>query len=126
MPTYESRIHTGVIVTQWIEPLTTEELDVCFRHLKAMLDTTSSPTHILFDLQEAGSVPHQAPLLAIRSKFLTSNQLDKVAVVSTDIITQILSKTASRVTKHEILFFPTYEAATDFLKAHSAVTAGQQ
>jgi hypothetical protein len=48
---------------------------------------------------------------------LEAQALDKVVVVSTDIIAQILAKTASSVTRRDILFFPLYDVAVNYLQA---------
>jgi hypothetical protein len=117
MPRHETWLDENIIVTQWTHRLTAEELNTCFRNLRRMLDTAAYPVHIPFDIREAGTIPPQAPVLAIRSKFLTAASLGKVAVVSTDIIAQILARTASKVTRHDITFFPDYDVAISYLQA---------
>lgn len=52
MPTNETWLDENIITTQWIHPLTPEELNACFRNLKHMLDSAAHPVHILFDLRE--------------------------------------------------------------------------
>lgn len=61
MPTHETWLDDHIIATEWKQPLTADELDTCFRSLKTMLDTTEHPVHILFDIQQAGTIPAQAP-----------------------------------------------------------------
>jgi hypothetical protein len=117
MPTHETWLNENIIATQWAHRLTAYELNTCFRNLRRMLDTAAYPVHILFDIREAGAIPPQAPVLAIRSRFLTAEPLGKVAVVSTDIIAQILARTASRVTRRDITFFPHYDVAINYLQA---------
>ena len=117
MPTREFWLHDHIISTEWTDRLTADELDACFHALKSMLETAVYPTHILFNLREAGTVPAQAPIFAIRSKFLEMPALGKVVVVSNDVIAQILAKTASSVTRHDILFFPLYEVALNYLQS---------
>lgn len=117
MPTCENWIDPHIIAVKWTSPLTPDELGACFRNLKSLLEAADYPVHILFDLRETGSVPPQAPVLAVRSKFLEMPSLDKVVVVSNDIIAQILAKTASSVTRREILFFPLYDVAVNYLQS---------
>ena len=67
-----------------------------------------------------------APVLAIRSKFLETPSLDKVVVVSSDAIAQILTKTASTITMREILFFPLYDRALHYLQEVSVESASSR
>ena len=117
MPTNEAWLDDNVIITEWNNPLTPDELYDCFKALRQMLELGAHPVHILFDLRDAGSVPAQAPILAIRSKFLETPSLDKVVVVSNDVIAQILAKTASSITRRDILFFPLYDLAVNHLQS---------
>ena len=116
MPTQEVWLDDTILTTKWVHRLTADEVDASFAALRTMLDSAGHRVHLLFDLRESGMVPAQAPVLAIRSKFLESATLDKVVVVSTDVIAQILAKTASTVTMREILFFPLYDVAVCYLR----------
>lgn len=72
---------------------------------------------VLFDLSQAKIIPSSAPLLAIHSGFLSRPNTGQVAVVTTDVIAEILAGIASRVTHHPVRFFPSVESALDFLNA---------
>lgn len=116
MPTTEVWQEAGIIAVQWQRPLTAPELRKCFHNLKTLIGTSQQTTHVLFDIRDAGSIPAEAPVLAIRSKFLTAPTLGKIAVISTDVIAQILANVAAKVSKRDILFFPLHDAAVSYLK----------
>lgn len=109
-----------IILVEWKRRLTVGDLTSCFHHLRVLLDEAApSPSHILFDIRMSGHIPAQAPVIAIQSRFLDAENLGKVAVVSEDIIAQVLASTASSVTRHKILFFPLYESAVAYLQSTS-------
>ena len=125
MPTREYWIEPSVLGTSWTQPLSAAELATCFQTLTAMIDSKKHDVAVLFDIREAKTIPAQAPVLAIRSRFLTRANTGKIAVVSTDVIAQILAEVASSVTRREILFFPLYETALDYLKKEAEKPAAQ-
>ena len=85
MPTLETWLDPEIIQTEWLRPLTAQELDACFKNLRSMLDSATHHVSILFDLRETRAIPAQAPILAYRSGFLKSPKLGKVVVVSSDV-----------------------------------------
>lgn len=120
MPTSEIWLEDNILMTTWTGPLTTDELWECFCSLAGQIDQADAITHVLFDIQQSGSIPSQAPMLAIRSKFLSKKNSGRVAVVGGEAIPQILAKVASSVTKRDILFFPQQSTALTYLNGVKA------
>ena len=117
MPTCEQWMNEDILAIRWESPLTASELSVCFNSLARMIGERTQTVQVLFDIRAASSIPVQAPLLAVRSGFLSKPNTGKVVVVSTDVIAEILANVATNVTRHPIVFFPCYEAALEFLRA---------
>ena len=118
MPTHEAWITDAPIIeTIWEAPLTSAELKACFKNLAELLDERTETTHILFDLDNAGHVPADAPVSAISSGFLKKDHLDRVAVIGMDIVPQILAQVAMSVSQQDIKFFPLRQSALDYLNA---------
>jgi hypothetical protein len=120
MATEESWIQENIILTTWTKPLTAEQLRACFNNLAQMTAEADTTAHILFDLTDAGSVPAQAPVLALGSNFLTQEHTGKVAVVGMNIVAQILAQVATSVSKKDINFFPIYKSALAYLQEDTA------
>lgn len=116
MPTREDWISETLLATVWSAPLSANELSACFAELAKQISSKAHSVDLLFDVRETRTIPVQAPALAIRSGFLSQPNTGKVAVVSGDVIAQILASVASGITRHEILFFSEYQAALDYLK----------
>jgi hypothetical protein len=114
--TEEIWLEDNIILTIWKKPLSADELRACFDRLARMLGQAQATTHLLFDLSEAGSVPSQAPVLALNSHFLTQEHTGKIAVVGMNIVAQILAQVATSVSKKDINFFPLYNSALAYLK----------
>jgi hypothetical protein len=122
MPTEESWIVEHIAATRWTEPLTADELTACFNALTAMIRAKPHLVHVLFDLREAGIVPARAPIIAIQSGMFSTENTGSIAVVSTDVLAELLASVASRKTRHPIRFFKTFDDAVAFL-AWAAGTA---
>lgn len=120
MPTAESWLEANIILTTWTNPLTADELKVCFNNLAQLIAKAERTTHILFDLSDAGSVPAQAPVLALGSHFLSKRNTGKVAMVGMNIVAQILAQVATSVSKKDINFFPLYNSALAYLRDDTA------
>ncbi len=117
MPTSETWDEDRVLVTQWNSPLTADELGRCFQNLAKLIATEPVAVPILFDLHGATTLPAQAPILAIRSGFLTLKNTGQVAVVSSDVIAEILARVATSITRHDIQFFARRDEALRYLHA---------
>jgi hypothetical protein len=116
MPTQESWLDDNIIQTTWTSPLTSEELRECFQRLADWIQSSDHRVHVLFDITGTGSIPADAPVLAINSRFLTQSNIGKVAVVGMDIVPQLLARVAATVSRKDITFFPLIESALDYLK----------
>lgn len=116
MPTREYWADEDILATMWESPLTAGELATCFQNLAAMIDSRTRSVPVLFDIRTAGCIPSQAPVLAIRSGFLTSANTGRVAVIGTNIFAETLANVATSITRHKIRFFPCPETAAAYLK----------
>jgi hypothetical protein len=116
MPTTVEWLDDHILSVTWEAPLMASELKICFNEITEHLEQKSQTIHILFDIQKSGSVPAQAPVYAIRSRFMIHENTGKIVVVGTDIIAQIFAQTASAVTSHDITFFPLMTAALDYIR----------
>lgn len=121
MPTHIVHISDNIIEVTWIQPISESDLEFCFCSLQKLISGVNQNVHVLFDLRQAGRVPIQAPRLAIHSHFLVAQQLDKVVVVSTDVVTQVLAQIASRLSRHDIDCFSDYEDALNHLQNQANV-----
>jgi len=119
MPTQESWLDENTVSTVWTQPITPEELKSCFNQLARMIEGKKDTVHILFDIAEGGSVPAQAPMLALRSGFLGKPNLGRVAVVGMAVVPQILASVAASVSRKDIMFFPLRDSALAYLKDHT-------
>lgn len=117
MPTQEFWAEDNILTTAWQHPVSAEELATCFNHLATMIGAKPAAVKVLFDLRQARYIPAKAPLLAIQSGFLSQANTESVAVISTDVIAEILANVASRVTHHTIYFFADEERALAYLKS---------
>ena len=116
MPTEEKWLETGILSTTWIAPLTSRELELCFSQLAEMLEASEDTIHVLFDLSDGPGVPSNAPIIAIRSKFLVNPHAGRVAVVGMHPFPRVLARIASRATSKDILFFNSRAGAIKYLK----------
>ena len=116
MATQESWLQQDIILVEWTHPLNRDELAGCFARLNSMLKEKRETIHILFEITNSGSVPAHAPMLALKSGFLSGPNLGKVAVVGMAIVPQILAQVAASVSGKDITFFPLMNSALAFLK----------
>ena len=115
MPTHEDWLEDAILQTTWTLPLTSDDLLHCFIALAEKIDKAETPIHVLFDINNAGSISVEAPLLAIRSRFMTKANTGRIAVIGTHTIPQMLADVATKVTKKEIRFFRDRETALNYL-----------
>lgn len=116
MPVQIGWLRDEIICIEWVVPLDGTQLHDCFFQLAAMLDACFPTTvHTLFDIQHAGFIPMDAPLLAVRSRFLTKQNMGKVAVLGTIPIAQSMAQIASRFTGKPIHFFKSEHEALRYL-----------
>ena len=85
-----------------------------------MIDEKPGRVQVLFDLRQAKSIPAHAPMIAIRSGMLTKANTGRVAVVTTDMVAEILAGVAARITHHDIRFFSLCQTALAYLEADTA------
>ena len=116
MPTQESWLDDTTIQTYWTKPLTPDELINCFTTLASWLDETDFEAHVLFDILDSGSIPSNAPILAVRSSFLNHPNVGRIAVVGMKAVPQVLARVASTVARKDIKFFPTTEDALNYIR----------
>jgi len=121
MPTSEKWIADNIIETMWSDPLTGNQLKDCFSRIAEMLDENPGQTvHVLFDLRPAGIVPTTAPLSAINTGFMTSDNLGVISVASNDRIAATLARIASGISRKTIVMFSTYDEALDYINEEIA------
>lgn len=117
MATHEEWLQADLIRTTWESPLSPTDLVRCFNLLAVMIVDKSVTVNILFDLRRAMAIPAQAPMIAMRSGVLTHPNTGKIVVVSKDVFAEVLANLAASLTRREIVFFPTYEAAMESLQS---------
>lgn len=125
MPTQETWFDDSVIQAVWEEPLTSNELKACFALLESWIDKSERTINILFNIQNSGSIPTNAPMLAVHSGFLSKLNTGKVVVVGMKTLPQIMARVAASVSRKDINFFPDLEAAIAFLEAERERAAQQ-
>jgi hypothetical protein len=116
MPTHEDWLEDEIVQTVWTHPLTSDDLLHCFLGLAEKIDKARQSIHVLFEITDSGSMPIDAPVLAIRSRFMVKSNTGRIAVVGTNILSKMLADVAARVTKKEIRFFSDRETALKYLR----------
>jgi hypothetical protein len=89
---------------------------MCFESIVEAVSEKHETVHILFDVQNAGVIPMNAPYLALHSGFMKLDKLGHVAVVGMDRRAQVLADIVVKVVRKEIVFFPSYDQAFEYLK----------
>ena len=115
MPTHKTWLENDIIQITWNQPLTSNDLLQCFLDLTETIDSAEQRIHILFDLVDAGSIPVDAPVLAIRSRFMIMSNTGRIAVTGSNALPKMLADVAARITKKEIVFFHDQESALNYL-----------
>jgi len=121
MPTQESWFDDAIIQTVWNAPVVSSELFDCFNTLANWVSTADKTVHILFNIENSGAIPANAPSLAVRSGFLKNPQIGKVVVVGMNIMPQVLARVAAVVARKDITFFPTHESALEYIKENTPI-----
>ena len=116
MPTHESWLEDGIIAIIWTQPLTSDEVYQCFLNLSAIIDASAQKIHLLFDITDAGSLPVNTPVLAIRSRLMIKAHSGRIAVIGESILSKKLADVATQITKKEISFFPNIQDALNYLR----------
>ena len=116
MPVNLQQLGNSILQATWTAPLSSDDLLQCFLDLAAQIDDADQVVHVLFDITDAASIPVDAPVLAIRSKFLMKARAGRIAVIGTNSLPKILADVASRVTNKEIEFFPDRTMAVNYLQ----------
>ena len=116
MPTHEEWLSPSIFVTKWESPLSSEELRLAFGAIYDALEESENGAHVMFDLTQSGMIPFNAPYLALKSGFMTHPHAGRVAVVGMNIRAEILADIVVKVTRRDILFFPTYDKAREYLQ----------
>ena len=96
MPAHEAWLEDEIIQTTWTKPLTSDDLLQCFLGLAEKISNTAKPVHILFDITHSGPIPVDAPLFAIRSRFMTKSNTGRIAVIGTNALPKMLADVAAR------------------------------
>lgn len=115
MPTIETKIANNIVKSEWMKPLKSAELVECFATLGGYLDKADTPLSVLFDVENVISIPSQAPFLFLRAGITKNPKLDRMAVIGTDPIAQILAQMAVKMTSQNILFFASEADALKYL-----------
>lgn len=108
----ENNIYSSV----WRAPLFAGDLRTAFKEIAEAVANQAGTAHVLFDVQEAGTIPMNAPYLALHSGFMKVDNLGHVAVVGMDRRAQVLADIVIKVVRKEIVFFATYEEALAYLQ----------
>lgn len=122
MANREMWLEEDIFLTVWEKPLFTLDLRNSFEAVAEAISSKTQIVHVLFDVQEAGNIPLNAPYLALRSGFMTMENLGLVAVVGMDRRAQVLADMVVKVVKRNIIFFPTYDEALRYLKTEFVQT----
>lgn len=116
MPVQIEWLRDQIIGIEWVVPMDGGQVQDCFAQLVGMLDECFPTTvHALFDIQHVGLIPVDAPLIAVRSRFLTKANLGKVAAVGMIPLAQSMAQIATRFTGKPIHFFKSEAEATKYL-----------
>lgn len=116
MPVQIEWFRSEIIGIEWVVPMDGGQVQDCFSQLVGMLDECFPATvHALFDIQHVGLIPMDAPLIAVRSRFLTKPNLGKVAAVGMIPLAQSMAQIATRFTGKPIQFFKTESEAIKYL-----------
>lgn len=118
MATEEKWIEDSIFTTVWLSPLFASDLKTCFENIVQEVSSKGTLVHVLFDVQKAGTIPMNAPYLALHSGFMKLENLGYVAVVGMDRRAQVLADIVVKVVHKEIVFFPSHKEATEYLKVH--------
>ncbi len=116
MTTEQQWLEDNIYHTKWESPLFAQDLKQCFEGIVEALSDHEDLVHVLFDVQRAGSIPMNAPYLALHSGFMKLDNLGHVAVVGMDRRAQVLADIVVKVVRKEIVFFSTYDEALGYLK----------
>lgn len=117
MPTTEKWIDEQVLSTVWTAPLKSSEVSQCFAELTQQMESSEQIVHLLFDIEQAGSIPAQAPMHFIKSQIATKANLGSIAVKGTNPVAQIFAQMAVKMTGQNILFFSDDAQALEYLKS---------
>lgn len=116
MATEQKWLEDNIYHTIWEKPLFAQDLKQCFENIVDAVCEHEELIHVLFDVQRAGSIPMNAPYLALHSGFMKLENLGHVAVVGMDRRAQVLADIVVKVVRKEIVFFGTYDEALEYLK----------
>ena len=115
MPTQTGWGSQTTLQTVWQQPLTPYELRACFNILADEIDSAEGKVDVVFDITDAGHIPVEAPMLAVKSGFMGHTNLGQVVVIGMDSWAQILARVAARTAGKHIAFFPDGQAVAAFL-----------
>ena len=116
MATEQKWLRGSIYCTIWQSPLFARDLKISFGSIVEAVSNEDNLVHVLFDVQDAGTIPMNAPYLALHSGFMKLENLGHVAVVGMDRRAQVLADIVVKVVRKEIVFFPTYDEALAYLK----------
>ena len=117
MSTTEKWIDEEILSTTWINPLTKSEVAACFQELSSQISSSENMVHVLFNIENSGSIPSQAPFDFIKAQLATLPKMGNIAVVGLSPIAQILAQMATRMTGQTIVFFKDESEALAYLRS---------
>ena len=121
MPTNMCWLNEKTILVEWQARLTVEDLKCSFESLAHEVGRRADSVDIVFDIADAGHIPVDAPMLALRSGFLNKSQTRHVIVVGMNYWAQVLARAASRAASKPIIFYRSYAHAAQALRLEEDV-----
>jgi hypothetical protein len=116
MPTKEYWYDETTLATTWEHPVLPNNITACFDNLAELIKAQDAVVDVVFLLEKAGAIPLNAPIDARKSGFLTHPRTGRIVVVSKSQLAQNLAGLASAISRKDILFFDTEEAAIAHLR----------